>query len=256
MKKHFLFLLSSLTLGSCTVNQFYAPNTQQVIITREKGEVTGNVALSSGFISQLGEVQGSYSVTRNLSIAGAGFLNKNTSNTRVAGSYLKDKVSIVYGEAGLNYSWFAEDEVALGVGAWAGKGFSKNDFQDGGIIKNQYTRLGIQPFIGWQDDNNRASISLSARFNMINFNGINYNQGANPNFRYTDSYNYLGRLSRDNQIFTVEPAATLRLGSPQIQFQLQASFIARYLVDVDVPRDVINFSAGVFIHLAPRFKKK
>ena len=213
MKKDVLFFVSAaLILGSCSP-KFYSPNTHNVPLLSEQGEVNLNV---SGNGNQV-EFQGAYAVTDGFAIQANGglFIPSDLDNG--------DGGSAEFGEIGLGYFKPIAENFVFETYALAGYGNVENHLVStvevnpgttGKISANLY-RFGIQPSFGYKSD--YFSAAVSSRFVNVSYNNVD----GNLIYEDKDQEDYLNANSSN---FMIEPAITLRGGFERFKLQFQYGY--------------------------------
>lgn len=201
-----LFLL--VVVCSCTP-ALYMPNTQNVPLLSEKGQTN----ITAAFNGELVDVQAAYAVQNNFGLMLNGTLVPKETNVNgnggkgsfveLGGGYFKplsEKLLFeIYGLAGLGKMSNSRGEI-------------RNEPLEGGNIESNFSRLGIQPAIGFKSKYFSAAFSSRiASLNYMNPNGELYYAGENITQKIRDKSNY----------FLVEPALTLRGGIEKVKLQVQ-----------------------------------
>lgn len=218
MKKLYLFLFALLIVFVSCKPRYYRPTTQLIPLFKERHET--RVLAATNFVSS-GEFKAAYAVTNHIAIqAGYGFFKRDMTKDSV-NRYVKGQ----HAEFGLGYFMPLEDRLIFEVYGLGTYGNVENLYgeEDGPImermIKTDYSRYSFMPVIGYRFKYASAAISLKAsRLDFYNYEGLYQHR----NVLQTD---YLERNKRN---FLLEPAFTIRGGTPwfQMQFQTQYSFNA------------------------------
>jgi|SRR5690554_143211 len=205
----FLILIAFVGLFSCSP-KFYAPNTQNVPLISEKGEVN----LSAVTDGNQFEVQGAFGIVDHFSmqVNGGIFVPSDLDNGNGG--------SGKFGELGLGYfnswneKWVFE---AYGIG---GFGTVENHMpttledypETTGKISANLLRVGIQPSFGFKSK--YFTIALSSRLVNLSYNKIRgdlvYNNKPQSDY-----------LNQHKSSILLEPALTIRGGLERIKLQLQ-----------------------------------
>jgi hypothetical protein len=213
MKKDVLFFASvALILGSCSP-KYYSPNTHNVPLLSEQGEINLNV---SGNGNQV-EFQGAYAVTDGFAIQANGglFIPSDLDNG--------DGGSAEFGEIGLGYfrpiteNWIFETYALAGFGKLENhlpSTMENNPGTTGKISANLY-RFGIQPSFGYKSE--YFSAAVSSRFVNVSYNKVD----GSLIFENMDQEDYLNANSSN---FMIEPALTIRGGFERFKLQVQYGY--------------------------------
>lgn len=215
---------------------YYRPNTQQVPLFKEKGEIRASVVSN---LNDQFEIQTAYAVNNNIGILANGiFVNYDLENDgnyvkgnfiEVGGGYYKPIwnkfVFECYGTVGYGnvFSQFGEPSMSM---------FTRT-------IETDLLRIGVLPLIGYRTK--YFSAAFSSRLAHLSF--FNYSGG----YVYESNLqtDYL-RLNKSNML--IEPALTLRGGWNYIQ--LQAQIVGSYnLSNKNFYQDTSSFSIGLLILL-------
>lgn len=202
--------LAILFLVTACNPKYYIPNTQNVPLLKEKGQVNLTAA---GNGNQL-EVQGAYGITDHLGVmANTGFfMPKNDGNGNGGSGKL--------GEIGLGYFTALSEHVVFETYGLVGVGNVENHFPStvteypgtSGNIKASMFRFGIQPNIGYSGK--YFMIAFSSRMAALNYNNISGNL-------YHNGINQVNYLNSNTSSFLLEPALTIRGGLEKVKLQLQ-----------------------------------
>ncbi|MCW5912713.1 MAG: hypothetical protein KIT62_16710 [Cyclobacteriaceae bacterium] len=171
------FILLGLLATGCS--PLYIPNTRNVPLFREQGEVQGTILISNG-----AEAQAAVAVTDNIALM-------------VNGSFLRQKISEpdnytrshVFAEGGIGYykaNRRSRLEIFAGYGLGKGTSFAQYYFftptfgQKDLVATGKYSRIFIQPSIG--QNNRRFNLAFTPRISIVNFSEFssNDNDPANP----------------------------------------------------------------------------
>lgn len=211
MKSGFIFFGMALGLlfTSCTA-VYYVPNSQNVPMIEEKGEIDASVAVDQRSY-QIG-MQGAYGVGKSTAIQ----VNAMVLNSPFYGG---DGNSYTGGmiEAGVGYykkfgNGFLFDTYLLG-------GYSEiNNYllnnSDGGELVVYYTRYSIQPSLSYVFSDH-FTVSGSVRAGGLVYQGVHID-----NYRFRTHTNQYFE-DHNNTFFVMEPALTLRGGFEHYKLQLQ-----------------------------------
>ena len=213
MKKIALFITTGLFgLFSCSP-KFYSPNTQNVPLISEQGQVDLNVSTNGNQF----EFQGAYGVANNFSMQlNAGIFVPSDLDNGNGGSGK-------FGELGLGYFTSFDEKWVLEIYGLGGIGTvenhlpsTKEDYPEtSGKITSNLLRVGIQPSFGFKSK--YFTIALSSRLVNLSYDKIR------GDLIYKDELqtDYLRRHS--SQVL-LEPALTIRGGFERIKLQVQYGY--------------------------------
>lgn len=207
----YILLVLGLLL-SCSP-KYYSPNTQNVPLLSEQGEVQVNLA---GNASQV-EFQGAYALAPNVGVQANGglFIPKELDNGNGgSGKFL---------ELGAGYFRPIGNRLVFETYGLLGLGSMENHLpttvvdhpQTSGDISAGILRLGIQPSLGFRSDYFQAGVS--ARLANLVYRNIK----GDLIFDGENQVDYLEN-NRSNLLF--EPALTLRGGSKTVKLQTQIGY--------------------------------
>ena len=193
--------------------KFYTPNTQNVPLISEKGEI--NLTLS-GNGNQV-EFQGAYGIINNFAIKANGGLfipsdldNGNGGSGKffeIGGGYFTPlKNNLVFEAYGI-----------LGFGSFENHlpSTTNNNPQTVGDISANVFRVGLQPSFGYKTEH--FSVALSSRIVNLSYSNVE----GDLIFENVNQPNYLKNNSSN---FLIEPALTVRGGFEKIKLQLQYGY--------------------------------
>lgn len=234
-----LVILTS--LNSCS-HYYYAPNSHNVPLFQKEKEARIRIALSQGLTSlserekHVGvEIQGAYSITKNIGIMVNGFFVKSQSanNDDVWGKGSFIEFGSGYFKQLINKSVF---EIYAGIG----RGTVTNQYDVTRMTSTvNFTRYFIQPSIGMHSKG--FDFAFSPRFCGLNFNKIAYKNNI-----YQGDKQDLEYMKNNEFSFLFEPAVTIRAGGQH--FKLQGQMVYSHNVsNPKLAQGVFNFNVGVLI---------
>jgi hypothetical protein len=190
--------------------KYYSPNTQNVPLLSEKGEV--NLSLSGN--ANQAEFQGAYAAGEHFALQANGglFIPKDLENG--------DGGSGKFIEAGAGYFTPVSERFVFELYGLLGTGNVENDLRSRattnppttGVISASVFRYGIQPNFGFKSK--YFSAAVSSRIVSLNYSNIDGDL-------VFDGMNQRTYLSDNSTNFLFEPALTLRAGIEKLKFQLQ-----------------------------------
>jgi hypothetical protein len=203
------FACVGLLAVSCSP-KYYSPNTQNVPLIRERGEVGITLAGSSNQV----EFQGAYGLTNSIAIqANGGWFIPGDLDNGNGGSGS-------FGEGGVGFYRPLGESFVFETYGLFGFGKVENHMpstteqypETTGKITARVARYGIQPNFGWRTK--YVTIAISSRFVILDYSNIN----GSLIFENEDQVDYL-RNNRTSLLF--EPALTVRGGLEKVKFQVQ-----------------------------------
>lgn len=226
---------AAVMLASCSP-KFYVPNTQNVPLIREKGEVDLTL---SGNGNQV-EFQGAYGVSNAFAVQlnGGAFIPSDLDNGNGGSGKFVEVGGGVFKQL--------SDHVVFETYGIVGLGSFENHLPSTiadsplttGDISASFIRLGVQPNLGYRSKYFTAAIS--SRFSNVSYNNL---RGA----LYFDGKDQVAYLNANKSNFFIEPALTLRGGSEKIKLQVQYVYSVN-ASNSDFPRDDSMFTVGLGLH--------
>lgn len=220
-------------LSACSP-KYYVPNTQNVPLLSEKGQVN-LTAVGNG--NQV-EIQGAYALGSSLGIMGnVGFyIPKDDGNGNGGSGKL--------GEIGIGYFKPITEHVIFETYGLVGIGSFENHFPaasstNTGKISGNLTRFGLQPSIGYKTKG--FSVAFSSRITSLNY-------GEPEGNLIFDGVDQVVYLNENRSFILLEPALTLRAGLEKVKLQLQLTR-GFNLTDSDFRQDESLLSVGVNFNL-------
>lgn len=242
-------ILSAFLFSSCS-HYYYVANIRNVPLFTEKNEYRASGSLAMGDETRSIELQGAYSVSKNIAIMAAYMHAKGESGSdrdsgkgnyfEVATGYYKpfkrNYVFEVYGGLGFSSQRHEYWESEIDPGSW--------------IITDHYAgnsrlsffRLFLQPSIGIAGKN--VEVALSGRFCNLSFTGIDDNIYNSP---ITDEFDIIS----GNSHWFFEPAITVRTGWENTKIQVQAGYSGILNSQLTFAEE-LHMSAGIYF----KFKGK
>lgn len=227
----FIALISIIGIGCSPV--YYIPNTQNVPLLTQKGDVnlSGSIELDGATVQSAVAVSDYVGVQLNYS-----HFSQTESNANGSGN--------IY-EAGVGYfSKFEKGGIyeaygLLGVGNVVNQinGDSQNSRFTGSIVKSNFTRVGFQQNLGFKFKYFEAATSLRlSRLDYRNIEGdLAYLMVSQVSYLKDNSINYL-----------CEPALTLKVGFEKVKLQMQIQYSFN-LSNKQFYRDDIGASLGLIV---------
>ncbi|MBA3971314.1 MAG: hypothetical protein H0X46_04100 [Bacteroidetes bacterium] len=203
---------AALLLTSCSTT-LYVPNTVNVPLLKEKGEIKLNIDQNN--------LQAAVAVSEHVGVMVNGFYRDH-----IGSNSYQHKGAL--GEIGVGYFKPLDDDpfvLEAFVGAGVGN-VSKSEVLTNGnesrtaTFDARATKVFIQPELGYTS--RFFDLALSPRFSMIkfsDFNSSNYTEGELAN-DYLDK----GRLTSNPYLFA-EPAVTMRIGYKWLKLQAQYGMV-------------------------------
>ena len=213
---HLLACLAFIFLFTGCISLYYAPNSQNVPMFKEKNETEASLAFQFGTLTLGCDADFAYSVTNHLGL----MVNYNHWGAKKRS--LLPNSDIEYEISGKNdlievgagyYLPFQEKFVfeVYGGGGWGGV---KNEYESRLESKLNYNRYFIQPSCGYY--NKKVNLIFSLRLSGIDYNRIKYDPGIDESDKYDLEY-----IIDYPFAMYLEPAFTFRVGGEKLKFQFQ-----------------------------------
>ncbi len=210
--KTFIYLISAIVILSCNP-KLYTPNTQNVPLISEKGQIN---LTASGNANQI-EFQGAYGIAEKFAIQlnGGLFIPSDLDNGN-GGSGKFVEVGAGYFKP-ISTDWLFEVYGLVGIGSVENHLPSTiNDApQTKGDLSANILRIGVQPNFGYISEH--FSAAISSRIVNLTYNKIEGDL-------IFEGQNYSDYLNDKNSNFLIEPAFTVRAGFEKIKLQLQYGY--------------------------------
>lgn len=226
-------LLSIFLLSACSP-KYYVPNTQNVPLLSEQGQVS----ITAGGNANQVEIQGAYAVSNSLGIMGnVGFFNPKDDGNGNGGSGKLGEVGVGYYKP-FGTGFVFETYGLVGFGSFENH-FPAANGGNMGKINGRLSRYGIQPSFGYKTK--AFEVALSSRVSSLHY-------GEPDGDLVFDGVNQIDYLNENDAFLLLEPALTLRAGLEKIKFQLQLTR-GFNLTDNDFRQDESLLSLGVNLNL-------
>jgi hypothetical protein len=217
-------VLFSIAIASCN-HKYYAPNTANIPLLSEKGEIKINALYSTGAGSSFngGELQLAHALTNHIGVMANGFaaykseivhdwgpFHGPNSREKGYGSYLEG--------AGGYFNSIGRNGIVEVYGGY-GKGYSMNNygFVAGSemITRVNVSKVFIQPSIGSKIL--FGEIGFSPRIGLVNWK-----------IKKTNGYlsDDLIAIYEKPHLFVFEPTFIVRVGSPSVKLQIAINYLA------------------------------
>jgi hypothetical protein len=270
-----MILGAAVLLSSCS-HYYYAPNTENVPLFKEKNEVrfSGSVTVSDKLG---GDIQAGYAITKNAAmVANASFLQPNADKSDGGRGYLYELGAGYFKALNSNKERLANKFIfeaygVVGVGGYKNFYWDQHDwflrYSDGqkffypnNYISSGFVKAYVQPSIGYS--HSIVDVIISARIGLLHSYRVHTAlpdsalamPAANESGTGT-LYTDWTTLNNHKTPFLFEPAFTLRIGWKYVKMQAQFVYSPAcnpFMENVGVP---FTISTGLSIGLAPRFKK-
>ncbi|HVI46138.1 MAG TPA: hypothetical protein VM802_14780 [Chitinophaga sp.] len=258
-----VLLCSVAVITSCN-KHIYVPNTVNVPLLKEKHEFKGSISPTN--------LQTAFAITNNIAIMANGqYVYRFKFNDSINNDLFSDnntRGGLIEGAIGYFKPLDPKKRMVFDVYGGFGGGHFKTltvkrtsgSNPDDYTIKNQFTKVFIQPSIGFVHPVIEAA--FSSRFSLLNF----YNTQMGPKAFENDATgkaNFM-RIS-DKPVFFYEPALTFRVGYKYVKFQAQLQFSLPLkdntydTFDVNDYFQPVAFGMGASINIArwyDEFRKK
>lgn len=225
--------------SSC-VHYYYAPNSHNVPLFQEKGEVRLAGVTSYGSYHKGTEFQGAVSITDKIGIIG-------NSYTAQGGNKEKNNYGEgTYFEAGCGYYKPVMEKFVFETYGGIGLGNVENRYNDYGYSNLDFSKYFLQPSFGFTSK--YFETALSVRFCGLYYDKINDHtiQDDKEKIEYIKSHKFS---------YLFEPAITYRVGWKYLKIQLQYAFS----INMNYPKfpmDGANLNIGLYLSIANKYLKK
>lgn len=250
MKTNIALLAPVLLLVICSsscVHYYYAPNSNNVPLLKEKGEgriqasytstaTQDNENTANGF-----ELQSAYATGNCFALQ---FNLMHVSETEDEGSG-----SGTYAEAAAGYFKAIGPRRHLVFEAYGGLGYGgvKNEFSDNGVAKTSIFKFFAQPSFGYTSKYFDAAVS--SKFSLVN---LGYGSATISKDNDPYDYDYVESLKGGKSYFLWEPGLMLRGGFPNVKLSLQVTYS---IFDLDkYPFSEGTAALGIVFNLNPKQK--
>lgn len=257
MKHFFPFSCLALCLLSTACNHvYYAPNTPNAPLLREKGESRITALYTAGADSEYGggEVQLAHAIGNKTGLIASGFFggHEEIVNTNQAGSdieYGKGRYLEVgvgrFTELKKGSNWRAEMYAGLGSGNVNSR-FSFGDF-----ARTGFTKVFLQPAIAYRIS--RFEMAFVPRLNYVSWR---VEDASITNSANADHLSEINAIRNNNSFFGFEPSLLVRGGNRQLKVQAALTLLNYNLGNNPSGEDLaenLNLSIGLSFNL---FSKK
>lgn len=244
------FIVILMGISSC-IPVYYAPNSQNVPLFKERKEANISGAVSYGMNSIGVDLQVAHAVTDhigwmcNYNHWGARWNQKNEPGNLLYQSEGAHKGDIF--ELGIGYFTMLKNNRMV-FETYGGYGWTSAKNEYGSAVKSEVrgNRYFVQPAIGWHFKSVTMGVSMrivGLDYNSFSFSGPHSNK---PN----DSFKNL--IDHPFSVF-IEPGFVLRVGSEKVKFQLQLTF-SLPINNPDMDYDLLSISTGLVIPIQSKKK--
>ncbi len=198
------------------ISLYYAPNSQNVPMFKEKNETEASLAFQFGTLTVGCDADLAYSFTNHFGIM-ANYNHWSAKKRSMlpnsdAEFHISGKSDLI--EMGAGYFLPFKDRFvfeAYGGGGWGGV---KNEYESQGESRLSYNRYFIQPSCSYY--NKKVSLAFSMRLSGIDYRRITFDPGID----FFDSYDLEYIIDNPFSLY-LEPAFTFRVGGEKLKFQFQ-----------------------------------
>ncbi len=213
---HLLAYLAFIFLFTGCISLYYAPNSQNVPMFKEKNETEASLAFQFGTLTLGCDVDMAYSFTNHFGM----MVNYNhwgaKKRSLLPNSDIEYEISgkndLI--EVGAGYYLSFQGKFVFETYGGVGWGGVKNEYESHLESKLNYNRYFIQPSCGYY--NKHINLIFSLRFSGIDYNRIKYDPGIDV----SDSYDLEYIIDYPFALY-IEPAFTFRAGGEKLKFQFQ-----------------------------------
>ena len=235
-------MAGSFLMSGCT-HYFYLPNSHNVPLLHEKNDARlslGSYTGTDGSTSASGfEFQGSYAVTNKVGIM-ASYMHASGSSGEEYGRGAYADVGAGYFTAGKSKHFVFETFGVIGYGG------AENRFSNFATCKVNFTKVFVQPTLGYKSKNFDAAFSwrlASLHYASFGFNG-----------QLTEAdMNGIRTLETNPDFILSEPGITLRFGFEDLKIQVQTGTSGSLSVPT---QSRLYYSIGAFFTLNGAVTKK
>ena len=204
-----ILLFTAILFGSC-LHLYYAPNSSNVPLFKEKGEAKINANYSGGAEISGAEIQGAYAVSEHVGIMlNTAFLGSSEEYS----DGQKDEGNGYLVEAGAGYFMPLAENFIFETYAGLGVGGANNEYYYGGNSKVNFTKFFIQPALGFSVKN--VDFGAASRFSAV-FMNVQNTSGVNtidlPDLQYIEA---------NPTSILWEPSLFVRFGFESVKAQLK-----------------------------------
>src|SRR6266498_665245 len=230
----FSFVVSSLCT-SC-IHHYYAPNSNNVPLLKEKNDGRIQLQLSSGNDYEGFEFQSAYAVGKHTCLQ-LNFFTASGDYKEADIKYGSGKGTYIEAAAGYfapshNNHWVFETYAGAGTGTVTNE-YMKSEFSKVGV-----TKFFLQPSFGFSTKN--FEIAISSKFSMANIRLKDYTITENNNpYDFID----IKFLQNNKSFFFWEPGIIMRGGFEQFKFLAQLTLSVPN--DSELNIDPVNLSLGI-----------
>jgi hypothetical protein len=228
--KNLAILLICVAFTGCGA-VYYVPNTQNVPVMKEKGQINLSFGLNSSESTDGFEFQGAYGLTDKIALQ-LNFDRVKSSDDSSFGSGNFVEFGPGYYK-NLSKHFVFETYGLLGFGSLK----YEENYNEPQEIKANFIRVGLQPSISFSSKYFIAS--LSGRIANLNYNAVSGNY-------YDVEY-----LKANDSHWLIEPALTVQAGSENVKLQLQFQ-LSENLTDPYFSQDYLLVSIGLKVNLNPK----
>ncbi len=207
-------VICALCLSGC-IHSYYAANSHNVPMLTDKKDTRASLNYYLGsresitFIPGL-ELQGSFALGRHIGVMGS-FLTMGKARNDIY-------VHARYGDLGLGYYWTdPSKKLVLETYVAYGLGYAENGFEGDAFSSSDFTKLFIQPSVGFKS--RFFDMSFSWRYGQVHHSSIGPG-GTLPEYAIME-FEYI----LQNRSYSVsEPALTFRFGDQNLKAQIQTGW--------------------------------
>ena len=246
-----LTLLAFISLNSCvTPHYYYMPNSQNVPLFREKGEVRALAVTGAGDFSTSTEIQTACAITNKIGVM-ANYMKKKSGNVQT-----RDGASGKYIEGAVGLFKPLDKHVVLEIYGGMGSGRQHDEYSDYdkiylGYSNQRFNKFFLQPSIGFTSK--AFDIAFSTRVCKLFFTAIENKINTFNHHGSASEYSFdLNKLARNKESNLFESALTLRGGWKYVKVQLQLVYSGSDQMQ-DYLYEHFNMNLGLYIAIAKRY---
>jgi hypothetical protein len=235
----------AIMLSACT-HYYYAPNTSNIPLFKEKNTMKINGGYSSGDNYNGADVQLAYSVNSKIGVMFNSFFAGNTEDVENNSGYYhteSGKGSLFEIGAGYYKPFGDQNKWTFETYVGAGAGTENHSYEGNQKAKLNLRRYFVQPSIGYNSSNGLLEVALGSRFCDLKLKVKEHNVTATGGANDTNKRD-LDNISLFPSSALWEPTVRLAMGWNNFKFYLQLTS-SQNLSNMSLPQDHSNFNIGI-----------
>lgn len=235
----------ALLLPGC-VHYYYAPNTSNIPLFKEKNTMKINGGYASGDNYNGSDIQLAYSVSPKIGIMFNSFfagLSEEVSGSNGSNHIETGRGSLFEIGAGYYKPFGAQNRWTFETYLGAGAGGENHTYQNDQKARLTLLRFFIQPSIGYSSQNGLLEVAAGSRFCNLNLK-VKESTVTTPGGDDDINKHDLDNITLHPSSVLWEPSLLLAMGWHNFKFYLQYT-TSQNLNNLNLPQDRTNFSIGV-----------